>query len=150
MRSVRVLTVLVLWASTVLWAGGTQEIVFEKKSIKVGSTEVRAEIADTAEKSARGLMFRHHLADGEGMLFIFPSAEVRSFWMKNTFIDLSIGFFDSKRKLIDIQDMKAVSSEMDARPGTYESAGPAQYALEVPKGWFQKHKVKLGDRLTGL
>ena len=142
-----------LFASLILLislSSGSAEISFKKKHLQVGSASVTAEIADTPDKSARGLMFRHKLADGDGMLFIFPAEDARSFWMKNTFIDLSIGFFGANQKLVDIQDMTAVKSEMEASPPTYQSAAPAKYALEVPKGWFQKHKVKIGDRLTGL
>lgn len=66
--------------------------------------------------------------------------------MKNTFIPLSIGFFNSKKVLVDIQDMEPAKSEMDQNPKSYLSRSPAQYALEVNQGWFQKNKIKLGDR----
>jgi uncharacterized membrane protein (UPF0127 family) len=125
-------------------------LVFAKKNIKVGSVSLVVEVADTPEKGAQGLMYRTKLADGNGMMFVFPNEETRNFWMKNTFIDLAIGFFDAHKKLIDIQEMTAVKSEMEADPPTYQSAGPAKYALEVPKGWFEKHKVKLGQSFTGL
>lgn len=125
-------------------------IVFSKQKIKVGKLALTVEIADNSEKSARGLMFRTSLADGTGMLFIFQDEAPRSFWMKNTFIPLSIGYFDQNKKLVDIQDMQPVKSEMEQNPKTYPSAYPAKYALEVPKGWFQKHKIKIGDELSGL
>lgn len=125
-------------------------IVFSKQKIKVGKLALTVEIADNSEKSARGLMFRTSLADGTGMLFIFEDEAPRSFWMKNTFIPLSIGYFDQNKKLVDIQDMQPVKSEMEQNPKTYPSASPAKYALEVPKGWFQKHKIKIGDELSGL
>ncbi len=122
---------------------------FEFKTIKLAGHSVRVEIADTPDKSSRGLMFRKKLAEGEGMLFVFPSEEPRSFWMKNTFVDLSIGFIDAGLRLVDIQDMKSVKSEME-NSESYHSKAPAKYALEVPKGWFAKNKIKVGDHLTGL
>lgn len=124
------------------------EIHFDKKKIKVGSQTLNVEIADTAEKSARGLMFRRELSEGTGMLFIFPDEETRSFWMKNTFVPLSIGYFNKKKELIDIQDMEPARSEMQTDFPTYVSKEPAQYALEVPKGWFSKHKVGLKQRFS--
>ncbi len=66
--------------------------------------------------------------------------------MKNTFIPLSIGFFDSQKTLVDIQDMEPVKSEMDQNPKSYLSQSPAQFALEVNQGWFAKNKIKIGDR----
>lgn len=131
-------------------AFGAPDVQFGKKKIKVGGVPLTVEIADTPEKTSRGLMFRQKLDEGTGMLFIFPDEEIRSFWMKNTFIPLSIGFFDSGKKLVDIQDMKPVKSELESNPPSYLSAAPARYALEVPKGWFKKKKIKLGAELTGL
>lgn len=125
-----------------------KDVEFEKIKIKVGNEELQVEIADTQEKTARGLMHRKKLLDGTGMLFIFQNEEIRNFWMKNTFIALSIGFFDSKEKLIDIQDMEPVQSEMELNIPTYSSVFPAKYALEVPRGWFKKKKIKLGSSLN--
>jgi uncharacterized membrane protein (UPF0127 family) len=125
-------------------------IVFEKQKIKLGSQTLVVEIADNSEKSAQGLMFRKQLPEGTGMLFVFPDEKIRSFWMKNTFVPLSIGFFNSKRELIDIQDMNPAQSEMQTDFPNYVSKGPARYALEVPKGWFSKHKVGLKMRFSFL
>lgn len=127
-----------------LWA----RVVFEKKKLKIGSETLSVEIADTQEKSAQGLMFRKELPEGTGMLFIFPDEKPRGFWMKNTFIPLSIGFFNAKKELIDIQDMAPAASSVQVSFPTYESKGPAQYALEVPKGWFAKHRIRLKQRFS--
>jgi uncharacterized protein len=123
-------------------------VPFTKKVIKINSVPLTVELADTPEKSSRGLMFRTELKEGTGMLFIFKDVDIRNFWMKNTFIPLSIGFFDGDRKLIDIQDMKPVKSEMEMNPSTYSSRAPAKFALEVPKGWFTRKKIKIGAILN--
>ena len=39
------------------------------------------------------------------MLFIFENEAPRSFWMKNTFVPLSIAFFDLKKRINSILDM---------------------------------------------
>lgn len=122
------------------------DVSFQKKKIKIGGQILTVEIADTPEKSARGLMFRRELPPGNGMLFVFQDEQVRSFWMKNTFIPLSIGFFNKKKELIDIQEMAPVQSEMQMDLPTYASKGPAQYVLEVPKGWFSQNKIGLKQR----
>lgn len=125
-------------------------LTFKKGKIKVGSQSLQVELAKTNEEHQQGLMFRKSLDDKQGMLFIFNNEEPRHFWMKNTFIDLDIGFFNKKMELIDIQQMTAVSSEMETNLPTYDSAEPAMYALEVPKGWFAKHGVKKGNKLVLL
>jgi uncharacterized protein len=126
------------------------QVQFSKKIIKLGSQTLTVEIADTPEKSAQGLMFRKELPDGTGMLFIFPNEQPRAFWMKNTFVALAIGFFNAKKELIDIQEMVPATSTMQIDFPTYESKGPAQYVLEVPKGWFAKHKIRLKQSFSFL
>lgn len=125
-------------------------LVFEKKKLQIGSQTVSVEIADNSEKSAQGLMYRKELKEGDGMLFVFPDEQIRSFWMKNTFVPLSIGYFNAKKELIDIQDMEPAESEMQSQFPTYVSKGPARYALEVPKGWFAKHKIALKQKFKLL
>jgi len=127
-----------------------KSFTFREQKIRVAAIELTVEVAETPEQHSRGLMFRSKLEEGRGMIFIFPDAEYRGFWMKNTFIPLSIGYFDANKKLVDMQDMEPVKSMMEANPPTYRSKKPAQYALEVPKGWFRKHKIKIGDSLSGL
>ncbi len=122
------------------------EIHFSKKKIKLGGQTLTVEIADTQEKSAQGLMHRKDLPEGTGMLFVFPDEQTRSFWMKNTYIPLAIGYFNAKKELIDIQEMEPSAGEIQKEFPTYTSKGPAQYALEVPKGWFKKHKIGVDDR----
>lgn len=60
-------------------------------------TLIQAELADTALKRAQGLMFREHIADDRGMLFIFGDAQPWTFWMKNTKIPLDIIWMDAKK-----------------------------------------------------
>ncbi|MFN8846154.1 MAG: DUF192 domain-containing protein, partial [Bdellovibrionales bacterium] len=71
--------------------------------------------------------------------------DYRAFWMKNTWIDLSIGYFDKNRILKEVIDMKS-TSELEVSPPTYPSQHKAQYALEMTKGWFEKNKIKIGDK----
>jgi hypothetical protein len=110
-------------------------------SIKVGPAQVLAEIANTETQRERGLMFRSSLADGRGMLFIFDSDQRLSFWMKNTRIPLSIAYISSDGTIRQISDLEpeslaAVSAERSVR-----------YALEVPRLWFDRAGVKVGDRV---
>jgi uncharacterized protein len=107
-----------------------------------GKVELRVEIADDPAEQTRGLMGRTALGEDRGMLFVYPDEEVLSFWMKNTLIPLSIAFIASDGTIVDLQDMKP----LDDDPPHYVSAEPARYALEVNKGYFEKHGIKVGDR----
>lgn len=121
-------------------SAGLRTVAIETSGGK--KVEVRAEIADSETEQAKGLMDRTALGENRGMLFVFPDEQPRSFWMKNTLIPLSIAYMDSDGKIIDIQDMKP----LDDDPPHYDSAEPAQYALEVNKGFFDERGVEVGDR----
>lgn len=125
-------------------------VSFPKKRIVFDNgTSLKVEMATSFEQRAQGLMNRKTLADGEGMLFVFDPPEVLSFWMKNTLLPLSIGFFSSDKLLMEIQDMEPSHGPVrDEFLPRYTSRQPAMYALEVPKGWFQKNKIKTNNRFS--
>jgi uncharacterized membrane protein (UPF0127 family) len=100
-----------------------------------------AEIAKTDEERAQGLMYRKELAEGEAMLFVFDRDQMMNFWMKNTFIPLSIAYISSDGIILEIHDMKP---HVEA---PVSSARSARYALEVPQGWFTSAGVNIGDKL---
>ncbi|MGH8371982.1 MAG: DUF192 domain-containing protein [Gammaproteobacteria bacterium] len=90
------------------------------------------EIADTEASREHGLMFRTHLAADHGMLFIYPDAQIRNFWMKNTLIPLDILFFDANARLINISAETPPCKIADCP--TYASTVPARYVLELKAG----------------
>ncbi|UCC26309.1 MAG: DUF192 domain-containing protein [Gemmatimonadales bacterium] len=104
-----------------------------------GADTVVAEIAQSEEERARGLMYRETLAENAGMLFVFPESSVRSFWMQNTYIALDIAFMDPSFRIVDIQQMEPMTTD------SHMSRAPAMYALEVNQGWFEAHGVEIGD-----
>jgi uncharacterized membrane protein (UPF0127 family) len=122
------------------------KVDFKKIPATMGSKKITIELAENDRQHEHGLMFRKKLNSNEGMLFIFDNEETRTFWMKNTLINLSIAYLDKNRKIVDIQEMKAMNTIME-KPPTYPSKSPAMYALEMPEGWFKKNKIKEGDQL---
>lgn len=132
------------FAFTTVFAA-SQVPTYSKKKIVINKVVLDVEVAETHEQHNYGLMNRQKQPENLGMMFVFEKPEIRSFWMKNTFIDLSIGYFDQNRVLFQILDMKATSLMQKEFP-SYVSSGPAQFALEVPKGWFHKHSIKPGDK----
>ncbi|MBU0634065.1 MAG: DUF192 domain-containing protein [Candidatus Omnitrophica bacterium] len=100
------------------------------------------EIAATPKERAIGLQGRKTLAENQGMLFVFEREEYPRFWMKNTYVALSIAFLDAGKMIVDIQDMEPLNDKDFHVP-----AAKSKYALEMPRGWFEKHKVNIGDRV---
>ena len=107
----------------------------------IGPDTVDAEVADSEEEREEGLMGREEIAPGSGMLFVWETAEVRSFWMQNTLVSLDIAFIDASFAIIDIQQMEAETEDV------HTSAKAALFALEVAKGWLAERGVRVGDKV---
>jgi len=106
--------------------------------------KLTAEVAHTDADRALGLMHRRMLPENRGMLFVFPQAAPLGFWMMNTHIPLSIAFIDDAGTIINIADMKPLTTD------THNSARPARYALEMNQGWFRKRGIRSGAKIEGL
>jgi len=105
---------------------------------------IRAEVANTFESRAQGLMFRKYLGPNEGMLFVFPQPDAYCMWMKNTLIPLSVAFLDSQGKIVSISEMQPQTET------SHCAAAPAKFALEMSGGWFAAKGLKSGTTLLGV
>ena len=122
--------------------GGQPEL--SRIKLRAGMHIISAEIADSTQTRANGLMNRSKMATNEGMLFVFERADTQCFWMRNTILPLSIAFMDDKGAIVSIADMKPQSDD------SHCSAKPAKFALEMNQGWFAHKGVKPGSVIAGL
>ena len=107
---------------------------------------VQAELADTPQKRAQGLMFRERLAPDAGMLFRFEDAGEWSFWMKNTRLALDILWIGPDKKIVYIEE-NVPTCRQDPCP-EYKPGQEALYALELPAGSVKREKLAKGMKLT--
>lgn len=112
--------------------------------LTIRNARLKAEIAADANTRTVGLMNRFSLKPDHGMLFVFAQSEPLAFWMKNTFVPLSIAYIDSKGVIVNIMDMKPQDES------THPSAGSAMFALEMKQGWFKERGIVAGDKVNGL
>jgi len=105
---------------------------------------VAAELALTPEDQARGLMFRETLPEGRGMLFVFSDPGVKSFWMKNTLVDLDMVFLDDKMKVLRVFHRVPRSRADQPESEVARAVAPASVVLELPAGCARSHKVAPG------
>lgn len=104
---------------------------------------INSELALTPGEQQLGLMYRRELGENAGMLFVFPAEQERSFWMKNTYIELDMIFLDSNLSVVSIIE-RAVPLSETSRP----SKKPARYVLEVRGGNAAKWGITVGDTLV--
>jgi uncharacterized membrane protein (UPF0127 family) len=100
------------------------------------------EVATNLDGHMCGLAFRQDLPADHGMLFAYAQNQIIGFWMKDTYIHLSIAFLDADGKVLEIHDM-------DPRDPArrYISKVPARYALEVNQGWFYRNGIEVGKKI---
>lgn len=111
--------------------------------LTAGMHVIRAEMAVTPTQQATGMMFRREMPGNEGMLFVNAEPGVRCFWMRNTFIPLTIAFIADDGTIVNLADMQPLSDD------SHCSARPVRYALEMSQGWFARRGIKPGLRLRG-
>ena len=112
--------------------------------LSIKNSKLKTEVvADNMTRSI-GLMNRFSLAPDHGMLFVFAQSEPLAFWMKNTFVPLSIAYVDSKGVIVSVVDMKPHDES------THPSGAPAMFAIEMKQGWFKERGIIAGDKVNGL
>jgi len=114
--------------------------------VELGGQRYRVEVADDDDERARGLMFRDHLEEGRGMLFIHDQEEPQAYWMKNTRIPLDILYFDASRRLVSQQRGVPPCSLGNGCP-SYPSDAAALYVLELNAGEAARLRLRDGTEL---
>ena len=114
------------------------------KTLTIGAHKLTAELATTPEQRQTGLMNRFSLKPDHGMLFVFERPEPLSFWMRNTFVALSIAFISADGTILNIEDMQPQTDD------PHWSKGAALYTLEMKKGWFAERGIVAGATVKGL
>jgi hypothetical protein len=100
---------------------------------------IRVEVADTPGKRELGLQYRTEMEDDRGMLFVFPTEAIQSFWMKNTPLSLDLIFIGEDRRIVGIV--------REAEPFSTSSrsvARPSRFVLEIKGGLAKRLGIAVG------
>jgi uncharacterized membrane protein (UPF0127 family) len=111
--------------------------------LSAGMYQIDAQVAQTQEQRATGLMYRRQMPQHEGMLFVFEQPSVQCFWMKNTLLPLTAAFVADDGTIVNLADMKPQTTD------SHCSDKPVRYVLEMNQGWFAKKGIKPGFKLAG-
>lgn len=105
----------------------------------VGAQELATELALNPVEIYTGMMWRTNMAENEGMLFVFGDAAPRAFYMRNTYVPLSLAYIDPDGVVQEIHDLQP--RDETSVPSKAENI---QFVLEVPQGWFKRHNIAPG------
>ena len=135
------------WGLALLAAGcggraGPSPQSLARVRIEVGGRPLSVEVARTEGQRRAGMMYRGKLGANEGMLFVFPEPQILSFYMKDTYVPLSIAFIRANGVIDRITEM------MPRSLAIHESNTLCLYALEMPRGWFEERGIREGAKVT--
>lgn len=132
-----------IFSSTNMLYAQTPQTNLETMNLSAGLYRLNVQVASTFEERQTGLMWHQSMPQNQGMLFIFERPSVQCFWMKNTSIPLSAAFLHDDGTIVNILDMPPFSTD------SYCSTQPVRFVLEVNQGWFEKHGITAGNRISG-
>jgi len=117
----------------------------QKTTLQLNDQSLIVELAETPKQWEKGLSNRASLSGADGMLFVFPSAHVPIFWMKNTHFPLDIIWI--KDNLI-VEITPSVPVEVSDSLPTYSPQIPVNAVLELPAGYAAQNNLKPGDQIA--
>lgn len=125
------------------------------EAVMIGGEWFTLEIAADDASRTQGLMGREEIPPDGGMLFIFPNAATRSFWMANCLVDIDIAFLDGQGRVTATHTMKVEAPRREeeselayhSRLRGYSSVYPAQFAIELSAGTLNRLDVEVEDRI---
>jgi uncharacterized membrane protein (UPF0127 family) len=117
----------------------TELMFYNSRGQKI-KAEFKVAVADDDKERADGLMFVKNMHDFNGMVFVFDTPNVVSFWMKNTYISLDLIFVDSDMHVVWISEKATPLSEE-----SISSVKPVKYVIELNAGIVADYEIKIGD-----
>jgi uncharacterized protein len=106
------------------------------------------DIVDDQASRQQGLSGRDFLAANQGMLFIFPDQQKRSFWMKDMNFSIDIVWLQGDVVIGWETDLPVPLPQLTVEPPIYESPEPVNQVLELPAGTLKDLDIQLGDMIN--
>lgn len=149
-----VLLMILIFIAVAIFVGKVTTFPFLPQQAKfsvvtVNEAKLKVEIADTQSKRSKGLGGRTSLADGEGMLFIFPKEDKYPFWMKGVSFPLDFIWIKGGQVVDFLENVPPLQpNQKDSELPIYVPKESVDKVLEVNAGTVSKLKIKIGDRLS--
>jgi uncharacterized membrane protein (UPF0127 family) len=114
------------------------------------------ELAVGDEAIAQGLMGRTTLPQRTGMLFVFPAATIRQFWMAWCVMPIDLVFLDGRGRVVatwempiepPIRDSESQTAYLGRMP-SYPSGVPVRFAAEFPAGTIVRESIARGNQFA--
>jgi hypothetical protein len=124
----------------------TQTPETKLQEITIGDSKLYVEKATNEAEWSRGLSGRAELNTNRGMLFVFPTPEIQTFWMKDTLIPLDI-IWVTDNKVVGLDRMFTELNTPLTLLKRYISPSPVDVVIETNLDWTTEHSVKINDKV---
>jgi uncharacterized protein len=118
-------------------------IISPQTPLTIGGAEITYELADIESERSKGLSGRLSLSQKEGMLFVFDSPDMYSFWMKDMKFPIDFIWIDENRQVIGFLE----NISPNTYPETFSPPSPVKYVLEVNSGFVEKFGITVGMKV---
>jgi uncharacterized membrane protein (UPF0127 family) len=142
-------------ATVVLTGGCNADDGATSERVVIKGEAFDLEIARDPGARETGLMHREAVPPGTGMVFVFPDAQVRRFWMANCLVDIDIMFLDGRGRITATHRMRVEPPQREdetdsrylARLRGYSSRYPSQFAIELPAGSLDRLGLQIEEQI---
>ena len=127
----------------------------ETEKVTIAGQEFELEVVTTEAAIQRGFGGRESIPHNGGMLFVFPDASYRRFWMKDCLLDIDIMFLSALGRITAIHERtaelprgeNATEEAYELRLKGYGSLVTAQYAIELSSGRIAELGLQPGQKV---
>jgi uncharacterized membrane protein (UPF0127 family) len=116
---------------------------------KIGSNQIKLEVAASEQEIQTGLMQRTSLPEDQGMVFLFHPPRPVNFWMCHTLIPLDMLFIEHGKIKKIFHDVPPCKSPDCSNCANYPEGKGMEVSevIEVNGGYAKRHNINEGDRV---
>jgi uncharacterized membrane protein (UPF0127 family) len=123
--------------------------LFKKTAkVEIGTHVFTAEVAKSESEKEIGLSSRSSIAEDRGMIFIFDTPGMYSFWMKKMQFPLDLIFIKDDKIVTIFKQVTPPPSDIDIADNQlpiYTPQSDINKVLEINSGLVDKYGIKVGD-----
>ncbi len=120
---------------------------FSQKTVSINDITLRVGLADTPEERSQGLSGCDHVPNDSGLYFVFPSAGIKPFWMKDMLVPIDIVWINNNKVIKVDSFVSPPSPRSQSSLKTYLPPEPIDAVLELPAGQADVYNIKTGTEI---
>ena len=148
--TMKIQTALIAGSIVLLCVAGGAYVVLSQRDSRESVASVASEEesfvferADTEVARVQGLSGRKEVPSNYGLLFVFPTADMYGFWMKDMYVSIDIAWLSEEGVVLAIDE----NVSPDTFPQAFYPPRPVRYVLETRAGEMKRQGWGVGDRV---